>query len=39
VPGGAKRSGEPELQKNDGAEGSTERKVVEREQSGERGFK
>jgi len=34
--GGAERSGERELQKNDGAERSVELEVAERERSGER---
>jgi len=34
--GGAERSGDQELQKNDRAERSAERKVAERERSGER---
>jgi len=37
--GVAERSGERELQKNDGAEQSVEQEVAERQWSGERGYK
>ena len=37
--GVAERSGERELQKNDGSEQSVEQEVAERQRSGERGYK